>query len=886
MARRARNTPAFVARESELRRLTELLSSECLGAVVFGAPGIGKSRLVAECAARVAALGTEVLTIAATRSSRDVPLGAVVGVLPPEPGTNTASADPGARLDALTQAFEQLHARVGERFMLVVDDAHLLDDLSATLVHQVARGGGAFVVITLTEGEQLPDAIDALWRAGLVEQLDLPPFDFVEVGAYCRSALDGLVDAPTRRRLAHASAGNPLYLRELLAAGTESGALAERGGIWSWHGPLTAGPRLVQMVELQFAGVGPELRALLDLLAIGDTVDLDLLVELAGADALERAEKARFVAVDLEGACATVRLAHPLHALALRENMTAMALRRISGALADALSSRATPREGDALKLAVLEVSANREHDADGLMEATALASALGDLELCEWLARAARDAGAGEAAAIALDECLIWQGRFSEVDLGEPSSSTVEPELVARRARARAAAAFLGPGDDALASDVLVRAERQLDGHYLAADVRSHRAEIAMFSCHLEVAFRLARDVLADETAKSVARATAYGALLPSMALTGLVDDAPAIAEEAFAFVFAQPNPPLWEGAGIVVGQFIAALLGGRLAELDPVLDELYTDAAARPLDPMRGLWAMMLGRSAIARGDLVRSVELLTEAAALLRTNDPGRILAWCLGALAQAAGQCGDVERARTAAAELTRERHPAMRAVDVDLELGLAWALAADGRVDAGRKIALAAAATAVECQAHGVAALALHEAVRLGARGEEVSRVDRGAVQGELLRATALVPDALDRRDVEQLLAVAARLGDCDAHLWAAEIAAVAGVHADEAGDQRQGARALLLRSRELAACVDAHTPMLIWASQRSSQAGLTRRELEISRLAVRGLGNTDIADQLFVSRRTVENHLASVYRKLGVSSRAELVDLVTPPRPT
>jgi DNA-binding CsgD family transcriptional regulator len=52
--------------------------------------------------------------------------------------------------------------------------------------------------------------------------------------------------------------------------------------------------------------------------------------------------------------------------------------------------------------------------------------------------------------------------------------------------------------------------------------------------------------------------------------------------------------------------------------------------------------------------------------------------------------------------------------------------------------------------------------------------------------------------------------------------------------------------------------------------------GLTARELEVARLAAKRLSAAEIAEQLFISRRTVETHLASVYAKVGVNSRSDL----------
>jgi len=51
---------------------------------------------------------------------------------------------------------------------------------------------------------------------------------------------------------------------------------------------------------------------------------------------------------------------------------------------------------------------------------------------------------------------------------------------------------------------------------------------------------------------------------------------------------------------------------------------------------------------------------------------------------------------------------------------------------------------------------------------------------------------------------------------------------------------------------------------------------LSATELQIAELAAAGLSNREIARQVFVSRKTVESNLARVYRKLGISSRAQL----------
>lgn len=58
------------------------------------------------------------------------------------------------------------------------------------------------------------------------------------------------------------------------------------------------------------------------------------------------------------------------------------------------------------------------------------------------------------------------------------------------------------------------------------------------------------------------------------------------------------------------------------------------------------------------------------------------------------------------------------------------------------------------------------------------------------------------------------------------------------------------------------------------------QRMLTPREFEIAQLVALGKSNRTIATALYVSQRTVENHLYSIYCKLGVRSRTELALLI------
>ncbi|NUR24867.1 MAG: helix-turn-helix transcriptional regulator [Catenulispora sp.] len=77
---------------------------------------------------------------------------------------------------------------------------------------------------------------------------------------------------------------------------------------------------------------------------------------------------------------------------------------------------------------------------------------------------------------------------------------------------------------------------------------------------------------------------------------------------------------------------------------------------------------------------------------------------------------------------------------------------------------------------------------------------------------------------------------------------------------------------------EAAASVAAATP--IGPLQSDVRALLTAREQEIAALVATGRRSRAIADELFLSHRTVETHLARIYRKLNVSSRTALAHLL------
>ena len=229
----------LVGRRAELARLGDLLSSpESCGVVIAGPSGAGKTRFAGECLALTEQMGFATARVLATQSAATIPLGALSPLLP-------ALAEARSPAELLRRARAEIAERGrGRRLALLVDDAHLLDPMSATLLVQLATEREAFVIATVRSMEPAPDAVVALWKDGITERLELGALDASAVAELLSAVLGGDVDGSTLRRFAEASGGNALLLRELLLGAAEAGLVRQEDGLWRLVGalPLSARP--------------------------------------------------------------------------------------------------------------------------------------------------------------------------------------------------------------------------------------------------------------------------------------------------------------------------------------------------------------------------------------------------------------------------------------------------------------------------------------------------------------------------------------------------------------------------------------------------------------------------------------------------------------------
>ena len=218
--------PPLVGRDVQRRAvIDELVAGDRGGVVIAGPAGVGKSRLADEALAEASDCGFEVETLYATISTSTVPFGVFAQLLP---RSRTAAT----RTQLLLESVDAIAGRgAAAPLVLAVDDAHLLDDGSAAVVHAVATRSAARLLLTVRSGVAVSGAITALWKEGRLARVDLTPLDDAAADLLMASFLAGPVDGAARVRLRLLSAGIPLFLLELLRAGLETGSLSPRGGL-------------------------------------------------------------------------------------------------------------------------------------------------------------------------------------------------------------------------------------------------------------------------------------------------------------------------------------------------------------------------------------------------------------------------------------------------------------------------------------------------------------------------------------------------------------------------------------------------------------------------------------------------------------------------------
>ena len=871
----------LVGRAAELRRLRHAMGRGGLrGAMVSGPAGVGKTRLAREWL-RATARHRPSLCVSGTNATAVIPFGAFASLLPDELPTDTT---PLQVLQAARHAlFERDPGRRG--LAVLIDDAHLLDDGSAALVHQLVEADDAFVVLTLRNDEPAPAPVVAVGQDDRVEWVELDPLTRDEVEVLAAQMLAGPVEEATLRQLWDRAGGNPLFVTELVRGGRETGALTLDDGRWQATRPLTVSGRLRQVLDARIHQLPDDHRRALELLVHAERFELRLLEQVAGVDALTALEQRGLVTVEQDRRRELVAVAHPLYAEVARGRTPHMASRQIAGELASRLEQAGMRRRDDLLRWADWRLTAGQPAPPDRLLTAARAAKVVLDPVLAERCADAAVSEGGGFTARLLHAEAVAAQGRTEEahIQFTRLAAEATDDAERAQVALARGTSLLFHAGDRR-SLDVVEAAIDTVTASEWRDELQAMLVFAAAYLGDLPRAVEEGGRLLArlDAAVPAAARTAVIHTYV--QVLLGRYASAADRIEQGLTAARRHPEAfPIAEHL-LLANQTVGLETSGRIREAEQLARTHHQDAVTADTLELRGLWATNLGFALSLRGDLTGFVRHLDEALAALRQRDPVGMLRVAISWAAQAHAMVGHRRQARRLLAEhdaYVQGRTPAFGTTP--RPRADAWLHPGGLGADAA---ALALHAAEIAREEHHVAfgSLSAHDAVRFGHPELVLTTLEDFAshAEGELTPAFADHARLLHARDTAGLEELSYRFEDLGADLYAAEAAAQAShLHTRSGADA--AARTARTRALALAGSGTRCPTLWLWIDRPGQ---LTDRQLEIAQLAASGLSDRDIAERLTLSPRTVGNHLASVYSKLDVTGRAELSPLLQPTEPS
>jgi DNA-binding NarL/FixJ family response regulator len=902
---------AFVGRRDELTALAEISAAagrgEVAAAIVMGDPGSGKSRLLGEAAAR--AHLTNQFRVVGFEPESEVPLAAASDFV-----RGLANATPhGQRLEALVfggarddaspldsirlcEAAHRVFRTVGPALVLI-DDLQWVDELSLALCHYLVRGakasGDPFALIAAARpslnATSFSAALEQLLSPDHVTRIELGPLADEEALELINEFVPDL-GGDAARALVDKSGGSPFWVEALVRSAS---------------GEVDVG----LLVTARLRGASADAGALLALLAIAARpLALTDAAELSGWEE-GRAEQAarellgRGLAVESVG---IFRIGHDLireaAAREIPEEQRVRIHRRISNWLVESAGDdmrRLREALGHryagglpSLELADRIVRSPRRTllGEDGLRLLVAIAD---DADPIDEIALSMNEEIAALASAlgrhdVALERSLLLAERRRDP---RPQSralleATKSAFALAEIGRARA---FLDRARGLESSDAILALE--LDIEQATLDIWFGRKELGRALAH-EAATRAMR--LFDDDR---ARGTYLEALRVEYEAAYQEDDAETmvrVAEERAAAASAF-DEEVHLTALLASARALRRL--GRLNEALERAQHVYNEARRRVLPRLEldgGYW---LGMFLLQNGRVTKAHEIVAATAELAsRIGDEARARHqierldseveyyagdWRGGlerllAYARGASEHARVELHELAALWIAFAGGPDL-ADEVLAQLGAGRACAdAAGCPRCAKELRLGAADALAHIGYRAQAAESLAEWVGMQPQPQPRDRYLQRRVEA-LLQETVSI-DVLDAaaRDADDLgfgldalwtrLDLGAALAGSDTGRAKEVLAAVA-----ELGDE-WGARTV----GEVAAKRLRSLGVRTWRRGAGRGGALTDRERAVALLIAEGASNPEIAQQLFLSRKTVERHVSNLLKKAGVRNRAEL----------
>ncbi len=935
----------LLERDTELTAVAGLIAASPGGGrllAIEGPPGIGKTALMMEAKALAQEAGMQVLGGRGSDLERSFSYGLVRQLFEPLLASLQAeeradllagsaalaaplfdpaqvAAEPAADSSLATlHGLYWLTANLAARrpLLLALDDLHWCDLPSLRwLAYLLPRmeGLGLLVLVGLRPAEpgEDPGLIGQIVSDPLATTVRPAPLSTEAVARLLRESLSPEADDAFCAACQEATGGNPLLLRELVhTIAAEGLAPAEANVPRLRELAARAGSRAV---SLRLSRLPPEATTLARAVAIlGDDADPRQAAGLAGLDEQAASEAAAALArVDVLRPQPPLGFVHPLIGAAVYESLTplerdsghARAARLLADAGAEpervAAHLLRTPAAADAEVVGALRDAARRAGSRGASESAVAyLRRALAEPPPAAERADLLLELGSAEA--IVSGDAAVEHLREAHALIDDPIRRAETALLLGRQL-------FLlrGKEADAVYNQALVElagADPELERLLESALITS---TIFVPSLHREALERLARvrsrpahATLGEKTLLALlayhdARAGAPAAVAVPLARRALAEGT-LIKEELFGATFVLPCAVL------------------AMADLDEVLaiyEDSLADAHRRGSTFAFAITKLFRAQTYVLRGDLGEAEAEAREALAAGEAwGTSARFLGHSAAFLAEALMEQGKLDEAAAALARtgigqsLPEDDSRLLYFPDIRARLRLLNGDLVGGleeMLDTGRSFEAVGSRNPALIAWRSPAALALlqlgeqDEAGRLTSEELELARTwGTPRALGAALRAAGLVEGgqqglALLREAVEVLTDSPAKLEHAKART---ELGA-----ALRRANRRSEAREQLRHALELATicgatslAARAESELLATGARprRIALSGvdsLTPSERRVAEMAAQGPTNREIAQALFVTQRTVEVHLTSIYRKLAISSRSQLAAALAEP---
>ncbi|GAA3347293.1 helix-turn-helix transcriptional regulator [Amorphoplanes nipponensis] len=911
----------MIGRDGELRRLARLAAArEPAVALIAGEPGIGKTRLVHELLATLPA-ETVVLVGQAEPGSLSRPYEVLLDAVDGRPEVDeeqlAALADPGrSAVERLHTGLALLADLIGDAPAVVFfEDLHWADSESAALFERIADQRGPRLLIgtyrpdEVTRRQPVAGLLARMERRHTVTHVRLDRLTRAQTAAFLAAATGAPAPLRAATALHHRTGGNPFFLEELLRAlpGYDMEALVEQPLPWS----------LADVLRRQVDDLDPLSHRVVEAATVlGQRIPFDLLAEVTGTGEDELIAVLRGLVtrgVLVESGEDEFAFRHALVREAIADQMLSRQRRRLHEAALDVLLRRGSavgPVPGgagdDGPDPAMVAHHARGAGRYDDMIAAarrgTALYLSIGSayqaLQLAETGLDEAPDdtgllAGAARAAWLAglLDDALRYGRRWRDVagtstDRAESLyllvriawESRETDEMRALTHDIETLIAQLPPGADQARAMTAIAQSAYLRDDLDAALLWSERA-LALADEFDLPGVRLAALVEKGSTLTERPQTAAAGRKI----LSTLVDEAERAGE--------------WVLAARALSNLVQGEPPTSPAEHAEILERMRVDAERAGFESLAvATYFQGRARLALRAGDLRAAIAALEEG----REQDRGyrRRGRWADYHGVFLAGlylEAGELDRVEQLVADLAAVPNNPPTTIP-----GLAFHLACRrgdrARAEAGLDELVAALAGETWRsgeQAHDLISAALE----IGLPAHRLDRLAAALLDAEVWDAyRTLVEAQLAEARGRPAEALAGYLSVAEAHILGPA----------NRGTVRVGAARCLLagdRREEATAQVAAATDLLAdWGGWRVAQlarvraglglapadappavtgpAALTPREREVAVLISDGLTNPELARRLYISPKTAAVHVSNILRKLGVSSRTEVGELV------